>query len=638
MRYLLPFLLCLTWLQAANVYIREGGSGAGTSWSDALDDLPSTFVRGNVYYVADGSYGSHTFSTATSGTSVITIKKATEADHGTETGWSSAYGDGQAAFDPEFAISTSYWIFDGQVGGGIDNDWATNAEYGFRVRNTNNTSAKLIRFGAAVSNVQFSHIDFSYDNNDGRSYPDATIATSQDAVYSLYSVSDTSWSYCRFNRAGRTAFLTRANWSGITIEYCYFRDSVIGNQLAQHGEIWSANHFGTGFSNITIRYNWFERFRSTGGLIFSGGNGVYIYGNVFNGGGGTSGGNGAIGNWSAEDASSNVKVHNNTFVDMADSRVMVVGNFGSGREAYNNLFIGNTQKGIGGAHDYNAGDYDLGETNDVLLTSAIFTNYASEDFTLASATGAGSTLGSPYTADMTGETRGADGSWDRGAFEFVAAGGGDETAPTPDPMTFSAAPAGGEGQVSMTASTASDASTPVQYYFDETTGGSGATDSGWQSSTSYTDTGLSGSTEYTYRVKARDSVGNETAYSSSASATTDAAGGVVGTPTFDPAAGSYPGSSLEITLTASGAEYVTYSLDDADPEIGVDPQIANGASFELVGNAAVRIIGHADGLTNSEVVRGFFSFTGGEPQDEPGNSNRFKPQHGRQKLLLGNQP
>ncbi len=56
----------------------------------------------------------------------------------------------------------------------------------------------------------------------------------------------------------------------------------------------------------------------------------------------------------------------------------------------------------------------------------------------------------------------------------------------------------------------------------------GGHDSGWQASSSYTDTGLSASTEYTYRVKARDlsAALNETAYSSNASATTlEAPGG-----------------------------------------------------------------------------------------------------------------
>ena len=53
----------------------------------------------------------------------------------------------------------------------------------------------------------------------------------------------------------------------------------------------------------------------------------------------------------------------------------------------------------------------------------------------------------------------------------------------------------------MTATTATDVS-GVEYFFDCTAGG--GNDSGWQDSASYTDTGLSSNTSYTYTVKARD--------------------------------------------------------------------------------------------------------------------------------------
>ena len=103
----------------------------------------------------------------------------------------------------------------------------------------------------------------------------------------------------------------------------------------------------------------------------------------------------------------------------------------------------------------------------------------------------------------------------------------DTAAPTPDPMRFASPPAAtGSSSISMTAATASDES-GVEYYFTCTAGA--CHDSGWQSSTTYADTGLSGSTQYTYTVKARDLSPNrnETAASAGASATTD-------TVAFDP--------------------------------------------------------------------------------------------------------
>jgi hypothetical protein len=96
----------------------------------------------------------------------------------------------------------------------------------------------------------------------------------------------------------------------------------------------------------------------------------------------------------------------------------------------------------------------------------------------------------------------------------------DTDPPTPDPMTWSSPPAAaGPNSITMTATTATDPN-GVEYYFECTAGG--GNDSGWQDSPTYVDNGLSPTTQYTYRVKARDKSANqnETGWSSEASATT----------------------------------------------------------------------------------------------------------------------
>lgn len=96
----------------------------------------------------------------------------------------------------------------------------------------------------------------------------------------------------------------------------------------------------------------------------------------------------------------------------------------------------------------------------------------------------------------------------------------DTTPPSPDPMTFDTDPnPAGTGSIAMEATEATDLHGPVEYYFDyysSPTGGSGGSNSGWQTSTSYTDSGLEPNNEYSYRVKARDNAiaRNETSYSS----------------------------------------------------------------------------------------------------------------------------
>jgi hypothetical protein len=96
----------------------------------------------------------------------------------------------------------------------------------------------------------------------------------------------------------------------------------------------------------------------------------------------------------------------------------------------------------------------------------------------------------------------------------------DTTPPTPNPMTFATPPApAGINSISMTASTATDPTAPINYFFHFVSGGTGGADSAWQLGTAYTNTGLTPNTSYTYQVKARDGATptpNETAYSTPA--------------------------------------------------------------------------------------------------------------------------
>ncbi len=100
----------------------------------------------------------------------------------------------------------------------------------------------------------------------------------------------------------------------------------------------------------------------------------------------------------------------------------------------------------------------------------------------------------------------------------------DSTPPTPNPMTWATPPAAsGTSSITMTVATATDAN-GVEYFFDETSGNAGGSDSGWQDSPSYADTGLTSGVGYTYTVMARDKsyAQNPTSVSASASATTNA--------------------------------------------------------------------------------------------------------------------
>ena len=96
----------------------------------------------------------------------------------------------------------------------------------------------------------------------------------------------------------------------------------------------------------------------------------------------------------------------------------------------------------------------------------------------------------------------------------------DDMAPTPNPATWEVVPyAIGTTMLSMTASTAEDIS-GVEYFFDCTSGG--GSDSDWQDSPTYIDSGLAPDTSYSYRVQTHDKSPNQntTSWSSTESATT----------------------------------------------------------------------------------------------------------------------
>jgi C1A family cysteine protease/fibronectin type 3 domain-containing protein len=100
---------------------------------------------------------------------------------------------------------------------------------------------------------------------------------------------------------------------------------------------------------------------------------------------------------------------------------------------------------------------------------------------------------------------------------FTISDNTDSTPPAPNPMTWAVPPyQTGTTSISMVATTGTDPTMPIDYYFNFTgspTGGGGGADSGWQPGTSYVNSGLQPNHQYGYRVKAIDGADNETSYS-----------------------------------------------------------------------------------------------------------------------------
>jgi hypothetical protein len=168
----------------------------------------------------------------------------------------------------------------------------------------------------------------------------------------------------------------------------------------------------------------------------------------------------------------------------------------------------------------------------------------------------------------------------------------DTTPPTPNPMTFATAPApASTSSVSMTATTATDAtSPPVSYYFTFVPGGSGGTDSAWQSSTTYTDSGLAANTAYGYNVMARDSASTPnvtTPSSDAATATyietpTGVSFGTLTTTTIDLTAA----GTLTNLITGSSGVYFDSTTTGGDGGINAWVQVATDQATGLTANTS----------------------------------------------------
>jgi hypothetical protein len=417
-------------------YVRAGATGSnnGSDWTNAYTELPNSYSsgfyytnlnRGATYYIADGDYSSKSlvFYTTESGTQYITIKKATSSDHGTSTGWQNSYGDGQANWGTLW-FARSYYQFDGQTGGG-PGSWISG--YGFEIYSAISEDIDYIRIGKnsnEVNNVEVKHVKV------GGPYPPTAGYGRGAYLPPIYPARrNITFSYNYFHDCGDVMITAYDGIYNLILEYNRFERTAS-----------SETSHGTGIElgdvrGADIRYNEFVDIIGTG--IIGGYNtnsddvldDIKIYGNLFfntpsfsppsawNGIVYTvSNCLGTVTNW---------KFHENTvyLVEPVSINVGVCESYSncvsSGHTAYNNLFYVNQAPSWNDVdHSNNACNHTISETNFQLLTSSPFVDSANYDFHLNQATQAGATLSSPYNLDSDGVTRGEDGVWDRGAYEY----------------------------------------------------------------------------------------------------------------------------------------------------------------------------------------------------------------------------
>lgn len=434
---------------ASNHYVRASstGNGSGSDWTNACADFTgscavASLVRGDTYYIAAGpGYAAQNWNKAASGTLPITIRRATVADHGTDTGWDNAF-DGRVIWGYGHTVSTGFWIFDGVSAGNMTDG----TSYGFYFNHGSNCSndQKIVSIGATDVTFRYLAMDMCAPSFDFAKWCfEITPGANNTVISHAYCVNSIDFIQTNGDQAQRNA----------TYEYVYTKNN--GGSATNHGEVYQLVCNG-----CTIRYNYFADCSSTSCISGNAGTApgapnliplfnTKIYGNIFNH---VDAGNGVI-HAAGSTGIAGTLFYNNTIVNQTtgpffDECSGHTCPSGSGNNVVQNNLIWNGncslgQLGLSGdSHDYNTFLSCAGsppsEPNRQTGNYNPFVSSATNDFHLASYSPgacsstttlcAGTPLPSPYDVDPDGNTRGGDGVWDRGAYEF---GGAQANRPAP---------------------------------------------------------------------------------------------------------------------------------------------------------------------------------------------------------------
>lgn len=412
-------------------YIRSDASGEnnGSSWQDAWTSVPEDLERGHTYYVADGDYSKAFFDDAEEESEFIYLKKATPENHGSDAGWSNAYGDGQAVFAAEdgtiLIFRNGYYDLDGQTGSGTEG-------YGFKTKalsdalNYSIMADSTYKSGINLNSyINIYHTEMELAGCERiHADPDEGIETGTGSgrgfqVRGVLSHSILSYVYIH-DSPGIPIYYVNNSYDNI-VEYSYVTRNH--SDPVSHAEA-IQTHSGAEY-NI-VRYSFWEDIEGTAILRLK--NDWDVYGNVFHyspeyphdGQGDDGIGMGVVG------GTGNLRFYNNTTEGIHYGYNAAYYNSGSGNESYNNIWVNCSRIRFVDASGEppTSSDYtglyacdDIGNHSEDHL-QVFDSNPIGSDFRPLFETEAGKTLPFPYNIDPDGNIRGEDGIWTRGAFEY----------------------------------------------------------------------------------------------------------------------------------------------------------------------------------------------------------------------------
>jgi hypothetical protein len=445
---------------AANWFARPSsqGSNNGTDWNNAwsLSSINWSNVKpGDTIWLAGGTYTSSLVVKASGTASApISIMRVTSSDKAAtrSPGWSSSF-DSQVVISGQSPCidipNSSYITIDGhQNSGSLANNTRV---YGIKCTipsgggdavywGSNNFSGVTV----SVTNVSFKNIEllgpYNTVSRPGTSAANGFNLAPYDSPRNNLLIHD-----CRVR--GFCESIRENKWANAIIEYCYLADTA--NDGRDHEDV-DLTYPGT---NETWRYNVITNSPNDGIMTDPGGYGTWsFYGNVY---------------WNSyatlvmlRGPRGKFVVYNNVFgsgpngpfnntpsgwVKLETPSQGGTATAGAGSQVYNNIFFYVENNLVSGdsnvASDYNAYfQYAQhkgvnGEAHGVSLTTNPFVNSAAGDFHLTAAANAILARGIPispngfYEKDLDGNTRGANGSWYIGAYQYGSA------AAQPSPMS-----------------------------------------------------------------------------------------------------------------------------------------------------------------------------------------------------------
>lgn len=391
--------------------VRAGaqGDGSGADWDNALPQLPRALERGATYLVAAGRYPGHRFADPEAGESLITIRKATAADHGPAAGWRGDYATAPAVWGP-LGFASSYYLFDGATGQGRQGR-------GFEVFSSAG-GLSLVGFENAARRVTIAHAELHFAS---RELPYS------DALYGNTPCTSITVTHCAIHDIPGCPLLMR-DWTGLTFEHNW----VARNRSTARDHAEGVSTHGGG--DFIFRDNVWEDIEGTAIIVNldKPTRNWKIYGNLFvqTAPSATHGlGHGVVSDNFGASAIDGLVFYHNTIAGLRGgaaglqfwaegSKGIVARNnlwFDCENVAFNQLsFDSNTLTSCTYPYAFQAAP----GPHDVLDAGDPFVDAPGLDFHLKKAGAPGAALPREYGPDPEGSPRGAGGQWGRGALEF----------------------------------------------------------------------------------------------------------------------------------------------------------------------------------------------------------------------------